>query len=411
MSETPDEGPRRTPWATGPVAGVSTVLDLRRWRVYLTTGLRQGTRRMQGAFVPNLQAALAATVSFAIAQYGFGHTAPMFAPIATYLCLGFTRNRHPRRVVEMGGGATVGILLGELVGETFGFGWWQVLAILVVAPMIGRLADRSEMFTFQAALQSITIVGLSAATIVRPSAFGRWTDALVGTLVALVYSIVVPSRVSLRPRRYAKNALLELGRAAQTLADGLRTADDERLKDVMGQLLVVQQIVDDGEAALASGSETAAVNPRLRGDRVELAELHRMLALTQRVATTTYMLARQGRGIASETGPLPALGDLTERSARLLGFVGGSVGTYTPPKHARTKALELAAELRPSLSGEHAEWRTAVLVSLLRALVVDILQLTGLSRQAARAGLPLDEARLIPEDDPLPEDGPSAIWA
>jgi hypothetical protein len=78
---------------------------------------------------------------------------------------------------------------------------------------------------------------------------------------------------------------------------------------------------------------------------------------------------------------------------------------YTPPKHARTKALELAAELRPSLSGEHAEWRTAVLVSLLRALVVDILQLTGLSRQAARAGLPRDEARLIPEDDPCPRTG------
>jgi hypothetical protein len=77
------------------------------------------------------------------------------------------------------------------------------------------------------------------------------------------------------------------------------------------------------------------VNPRLRGDRVELAELHRVLALTQRVATTTYMLARQGRGIASETGPLPALGDLTERSARLLGFVGGSVGTYTGSSQLR----------------------------------------------------------------------------
>ncbi len=387
------------------------VLDLRRWRVYVATGLRQGVRRVRGAFVPNLQTALAATVAFAIAQFGLGHTAPLFAPIATYLCLGFTPNRRPRRVLEMGGGATLGILLGELMGENFGFGWWQVLVVLIVAPMVGRFIDRSEMLTFQAAMQSITVVGLSAATVVRPTALGRWTDALVGTLVALVYSFIVPSQVSVRPRRYAKNALVELSRTTQTLAQGLREADDERLKDVVGHLLVVQQIVDDGEAAQSSSMETAMLNPGLRRHRAELVELHRVLALTERTTTTVYMVARQGRGITAETGPLTEVADLVDRASRIMGFLAGSVGSFVPPKHARAKAIELAADLRPITAGDDGlGWRTAVLISLLRAVVVDLLQLSGLSRQEARAYLPTDDPDTTPEDDPLPEDGPSGVW-
>jgi uncharacterized membrane protein YgaE (UPF0421/DUF939 family) len=404
----PPVGLESTTWPRAAIASSSAALDLRRWRVYLGTAIRQGARRVRGAFVPNLQAAVAATIAFVIAQYGLGHTAPLFAPMATYLCLGFTRNRHPRRVLEMGGGATLGILLGELMGETFGFGWWQVLLVLVIAPMIGRFVDRSEMLTFQAATQSITIVGLSAASIVRPTAFGRWTDALIGTLVALAASFVVPSQISLRARRYAQNALLELSRTTETLAQGLRDADDERLKDVVGQLLVVQQIIDDGEAAQASAMDTATLNPRLWAARAELEELHRVLSLAERATTSVYMVARQARGITAEAGPNPALAEVADQAARVLVFLSGSVGSFVPPKHARAKAQELATRLQGDGDPTYHP-RGAVLASLLRALTVDLLQLTGLSRQSARANLHLAGPVLV-DEDPLPEDGPSGVW-
>ncbi len=405
----PENDRRLTPRRVVSAASAASAIGARKGWAYFSARVRQGWRRVQGAFVPNLQSALAAAVAFLVAEAWLGHSAPLFAPICTYLCLGFTRNRRPRRVLEMGGGATLGIWLGELVGHNLGFGWWQVLLILLVAPLVGRFIDRSELFTYQAALQSVTIVGLAAIALGGGTALGRWQDALIGTLVAVVFTVVVPGRITVRPRRYARNGLDELARTTQSLARGLRDGDDEALKDAISELVLVQEILDDGTTATTSALETAALSPRHRRARTELDELSRVYTLAERATTTLYVLARQARGVVAVTGPLPDLAGLVERAAGVLVYLSGSVGSFVPPKHARVRARELAAGLRP---GADDDWRSAALVSLLRAYVVDILQLTGLSRQEARAALP-GAGHTDPDDDlePLPSDEPSAVWS
>ena len=62
--------------------------------------LRQGRDRVRNAAVPVLVAAVAAGLAYAIAHYGLGHEAPVFAPIAAWVCLGFRHERELRRVAD-----------------------------------------------------------------------------------------------------------------------------------------------------------------------------------------------------------------------------------------------------------------------------------------------------------------------
>ena len=102
------------------------------WMARLSAEIRVGWTRVKGAAAPNTLTALAATLSWVICFYLLHQPTPVFAPIATFLCLGFSRNREPRKVLEVGLGATFGVLIGEWFGNAFGFGWWQVLVLMLV---------------------------------------------------------------------------------------------------------------------------------------------------------------------------------------------------------------------------------------------------------------------------------------
>lgn len=379
--------------------------DLRRLRVILRGRIREGWRRVRAAIIPNLQTAVVATLAYVVSQVVLGHPVPIFAPIACYLAMGFTRNRQPRRVLEMGLGATVGVWMGELVAHAFGFGVIQVFLVIAVAPLVGRFVDKGDLLTYQSAMQSLTVVGWAAATgVVAPSAFGRWTDALVGTLLALLFTIVVPSRVSLIPRRLARNGLTELAHSLQTLASGFRGADDDLLQDAWTQLILVRELFGDGAAACTTASTAARYNPSLRADRTEVTELTRLFRLCQRLTGSVDMLARQGRGVVASGGALPQVADWVDEVARITWSLSGAVGNFVAPKRARTKALALASGLDPG-TVEADTWRPVVMVSLLRAILVDILQLTGMSREQARLALP----DTVPFDIDGSE-GPSELW-
>lgn len=384
-------------------------LDLRRAQVVARARARQGARRVRTALVPVLWASAGASLAWVIAHQLLGHPMPIFAPLATWICLGFTANRAPRAVAEMGLGATVGVGIGELFAVSLGSGWWQIGLALLTAALAGRFLDRGMTFTFQVVGNGVVIVGMASFP-VPGGAGGRWVDALVGALVAFVIAVVLPGSVEERPRRYARSVLAELAVALEMLAAALRSRDMQRLLDVPSQLDAVREGVDDLEAALKAAQEVAALNPRLRGELPRLDELDRIAKLARRAEISLAMLSRQAIGFSEQAGSIPIVGDRIATAATAARSLAAAVGGWHRPERARELLTEAARGSAPT-SIESTDWRPAALMADLRALLVDLLQMTGLSRDAANSLLAgtLGGKYALPDARP-PEDGASALW-
>jgi hypothetical protein len=381
----------------------------RHWRQRVQGRLEDGWSRVKVAAWPSSQAALVSTGAYLICAYALGHDVPLFGPIACYLAMGFTRSRSPRRVLEMGLGATVGVGIGEVFGHYAGFGVLQLLVVLLVAPLIGRFVDHSELLTFQAAMQSVTVVGMAATTAVTGAgALGRWNDALIGTLCAFVFVLVHPNQPSTTPLLRARTALVTLSRAARALAEGVREGDEEALTRVWLRVRAARRELHEGREALRWADQLNTVKPDRQATRIVLDEVRRIYALTERAIGSIELTVRYGRAEVSHHGPAPAVAERIDRLADVLLSLSTAVGSFARPEYARRRTIELARDLDPAdVEGE--SWRSMVIVSLLRSTVMDILQMTGLSRRQAWSILP-DTAHPPAEGVCQPEDESSAVW-
>ena len=136
-----------------------------------------------------------------------------------------------------------------------------------------------------------------------------------------------------------------------------------------------------------------------------------MLALATRLHHTVGLLLRQCRGIVDEVGASRRLAGLMHDAAATLHSLAAAVGNWHRPDHARTQAAELAGRCGPDEFAEEG-WRAFAVVSIMRSVAIDVLQLSGLSRGEARQLLP-DTGADDPEEEhrtALPEDAASELW-
>lgn len=382
------------------------------WIARLSAELQAGWTRVKGAVAPNTLTAFASAVSWVICYYLLHQPNPVFAPIATFLCLGFSRNREPRKVLELGLGATFGVLIGEWFGGTFGFGWWQVLVLMLVTPLMGRLIDGSDLLTFQLAINALVVGSMILGAGSSSTPQTRWLDALVGALVAFLVSLVLPGNILTRPRRYAAAALHESAKVLLSLSHALASADLLPVRDAFSRLSVLRNELADGRNALDSAMQVASVNPAFTKDRATLAELDRLLQLAGRMQTSVFMLGRQTRGMLTETGAQPEVAALCADVSHAVRSIADDVTRWRKPEEGRQLALRIAGKLAPLELAARDDWRTAALISLMRAVAVDVLQLTGLSMEQARAALANADATKPRASDVelMPQEKASEVW-
>lgn len=388
--------------------------DLRRAGVAFSAEFRQGRRRVAGSFLPILQSAIGAALAYLIASELFDRSHPLFAPIAAWVCLGFKADRVPRKVAELGVGATVGVFIGELLSTHLQVGWWQIGLTLFIAALVGRSLDKGDLTTIQAGVNAVVVMSMSWLEAVQGGVTGRWIDALVGAGIAFIIAVVLPRNPSARPRRYARSALAEYATLLNLVGRGLRTADIEVLNDAHPQRHALAEVVIAWEETLATARGVVALNPGLWRHRVDVDELSRLFRLMQRSQRSSYMLARQGQSMAEEVGAMPEIGDMLLDVSTAVHALGGSVGQWERPEQARALLVDIAGRAAPSHI-EGGDWRPVALMSLLRAIIVDLLQMTGLSRDEARDAL-IDtwgrpfgdpDAELLPGQS---DDDASPLW-
>ncbi|WP_278235459.1 FUSC family protein [Isoptericola sp. AK164] len=370
------------PRRAGAAAGTAVRSLLRRIR------LRQGWARVRTGFWPIVQASLAAGAAYGIAHLLLGHAQPFFAAVAAWVCLGFSFDRELRRVAEVAVGVAVGVGMGELVVEVIGSGWWQLTVVLLVSALLARFIDRGPLLVTQAGVQAIVVVGLPLA-VAADGAFGRWTDAVIGGLVALVVTVLTPGDPRRRLRVQAANGTGELAETLESIARGLRARDLDELGAALVRGRASEPVLAEWRDGARRSAEIAQVSVN-RGHWAEFRLLAEQAVLLDRAMRSVRVLARRAPTVVGPDGSWPdvtAAADLVERYAGGVRLLSTALGGGGSMEDARALLLEVAAAADPRLVGGD-DLGVASLVVLLRAPVVDTLEAAGVPAGEARAALP-----------------------
>jgi uncharacterized membrane protein YgaE (UPF0421/DUF939 family) len=349
----------------------------------LRTRLRQGWTRARAGLIPIAQASIAAGIAYAVAHYVLGHEMPFFAPVAAWVCLGFTALRDVRRVAEMAVGVAVGVGMGDLLVHLIGSGWWQLTVVLFIAAVAARFIDRGALLVIQAGAQAIIVVGLPS---VSGGPLGRWTDALIGGAIALLVALLTPGDTRRRPRALAEQAVTELAETLETLARGMRSRD----VDDVGAALVRGRASEPVLAEWQEGARAARELARIsvgRMHRGELARLEEQAVLVDRTMRSVRVLARRVIPVLEGDHDVEPVAVLVEGFASGVWRLASDIGSGGDGSRGREALATVAAQADPRTVGE-GDWQVQSLVMLLRSPIVDTLEAAGASPGEARDALP-----------------------
>lgn len=329
------------------------------------------------------QCALAAGAAWIIAKLLFGHSSPFFAPIAAVVCLGTTYGQRLRRVAEMTVGVSVGIGVGDLFSHEFGRGAWQIVAVVTLSMTSAILLDAGTMLTSQAAVQSIVVTTL----LPLDGGLGRILDALVGGAVALVAATIVPGAPLRRPRQEAAKVAEEL---ARLLALGRQSAfegDEDKAKETLDRARRTESLLGDLRAASSEGLDVVRASPLRRHTSHQVRSMAELVAPLDRALRTTRVLLRRITVSARLAETMPpdylALLDALADVAHLMAVELGENRLADAVQPALVEVAERSTEASVPLT-----LSAAVVLGQIRSLIVDLLEISGMSHDAAVAVVP-----------------------
>ncbi len=360
------------------------VLDLDGLRHRGRTSLGLRVERWRSKLWQISQCALAAGAAWLIAKDVLGHDTPFFAPIAAVVSLGTSYGQRLRRVVEVSLGVAVGVLVADLLVAQIGSGWWQLVLVVGLAMSTGVLISGSPLFVTQAAVQSIVVSTL----LPDPGAgFTRWSDAVVGGVVALVAATVVPAAALRRPREQAAVVVRKISELLRCTADVMISGEVGPALDLLADARATDGYIGELQEAAQEGMAVVRSSPfRVRHKRgvrrmADLVEpLDRALGSTRVMVRSCAVSAYKHRPVPPSYAALArALADATDLVA------------------AELAADRMAAAARPALLAvgqrtgevERSDVLAAeVVLAQIRAVVADFLLLTGLDPLEATDALP-----------------------
>ncbi len=135
-------------------------------------------RRVRAGLLFAAQAAVAAGLSWLIANNLLHHARPFFAPIAAVIALNVSVGQRLRRVFELVVGVALGILVGDTLIYLIGTGGWQIALGVGLAILVAIFLGGSPIVIGQAAASAVLV-----ATLAPPSGgiyYSRFLDALIG---------------------------------------------------------------------------------------------------------------------------------------------------------------------------------------------------------------------------------------
>ncbi|MDO4610617.1 aromatic acid exporter family protein [Corynebacterium sp.] len=402
-----------------------------------------GVHRVRTRWLLILQAAVAAGLSYWFALDVLGHAQPFFAPMAAFIGLSVTTS-GPRinNSIELVLGAALGVGIGDVIIGILGPGVWQLAAGVLVAMIVGVFTGRGPLVVNQAASSAVLI-----ATIMPPGTgptYERMIDALVGGIIGVLVMAVVPRNPVVESRRSIASVLELVADILYDVGRGLEERDGDRIRAALQIGRASQGDISAMVQAVGGGAEQARVSPMWWGRRRQLRTFARIVNPVDNAMRNARVLARRAitatedhvevspklislvKGTAScaqmvrrllDDSPVlpgvPAWGVAADRVSGVeadavasgVARVGdgdgadgesGESGDGDGGGHLRgsvtqeeaIRALRVLASRMDAGVVEGAVLSEIVIFAQCRSIVVDLLQVCGLSRLSAVAALP-----------------------
>ncbi|WP_051486083.1 FUSC family protein [Nocardioides sp. J54] len=331
-----------------------------------------------------VQCSVAAGVAWFIAADLLGHELPFFAPIAAVVSLGTSYGQRLRRVAEVTIGVAIGVLIADVLVAGIGSGAWQLALIVFLAMSTALLLDAGILFVTQAAVQSIVVATLLPGA---QGAFLRWTDALIGGSVALVAAMAVPAAPLRRPREQA-------ARVASKIADLLRAASDLMVDgeatpalELLADARSTDRLIRELQAAADEGMSVVSSSPFRLRHREPLRRMAELVDPLDRALRSTRVLVRQTSVAAYRRREIPgAYAVLTADLADAADAVAAELAADRVAVAARDTVLAVGAAT--GVVERSGVLTAEAILAQLRAIVADLLMVTGMGQLEATDALP-----------------------
>lgn len=341
--------------------------------------------RLVDSIVPVIQIVAAVIAAYSIAHFGFGHASPMLAATVAISSLGFARDARPARVVESALGMLVGISLSEGILLLAGVGVWQIAVALSVALVAARLLTSSNAFAVAAGVQAMLVMIVPAP---EGGPFVRIIDGVIGGVIALVFTALIPRDPRRLARRDAKRLLAIFLDSLRSLETALSTADEPSGGRALEQLRRTQPVIDAWATSLDAAKGIARISPFSRRHVDELEQQSRMLRGMDYATRNLRVIARRIDFLVVDGQPRPALASVVGAVATSVTLIAQSLDNPVLAETAQAGLAGTAAHLDPDTVVGDGAMTDSVVVMMLRPLVVDLLTVAGLDVARARALLP-----------------------
>lgn len=348
------------------------------------TSLRARVARLRAKSWQVGQCAVAAGLAWYLAKDVIGHQTPFFAPVAAVVSLGTSYGQRLRRVAEVSLGVAIGVFTGDALTHVLGSGGWQIALIVSLAMVGALLLDAGQIFVTQAAVQAIVVSTLLPDP---GKAFLRWSDALIGGVVALAAATVVPRAPLRRPREQVGVVIRKVSALLRSSADRIEDGDVEAAMATLADARKTDGLIAELRAAADEGLSVLASSPfrwRHKSGVRQMAELVEPLDFALR---NTRVIARRIAVACYRSEPIPPgyaafLRDLADVTDLMAGEL----------KADRIATAALEPLLALAQASAHLQ-RTSVLsaevvLAQVRSLIADLLAVSGMDPLAATDEIP-----------------------
>lgn len=364
---------------------------------FLSSRFRSGAWRARKALIPAATSAIAAVAAYAFAAIVFGHSEPYFAATSALISLGFGRDPHIRKALEVAIGVTLGILVGDALQALLGQGYWQGVIVVFVTIILARFIDSGVIFTTQMSIQAVLVVLLPIPV---EGPLSRSVDAVIGGVIAIAITMLTP--VSFRKEAVAgmRELFTSITATLRELSSALEEQDSRSGWVALIEARGLQSKIDSVRAEISQADQTATYSPTQRSTRQDLQEMSRTLEKTDLAVRSLRIIARRVITVIDEFDTRSPKGDDLERmsvwfsdAADAVGILGRSVAEPVAPGRHRSLSVARNAlgaattKLTPRNLGAHTLHGEA-LVMMCRPMMVDFIEATGSDHHEASSYLP-----------------------
>lgn len=327
------------------------------------------------------QSALAAALAYFVAHDLIGHARPFFAPVAAIVTISISYGQRFQRAVEITVGASIGLLVADLIVVLVGSGPFVLALVVALALTAGILLGGGLLAVNQAGISAVL-----AVTVAAPGhlSFARPIDALVGGAVALLVNhLLFPVEPVRLARRAARPLLDELAAVLRDVATALEKRDRDAALDALDRARRLDGPVARMKDAAEVGAEVASFSPLRRSDRPAIARYARAAEHVDDAVRNTRVLARGSvRAIELDAHVPPETVIGLRELASAVRALAPSLDDPARSARAHEHALTAVGHVAESLE-QTGNLSATVLVGQVRSIATDLLR--GLGEPAGDA--------------------------